>query len=53
MTVHGAGKSEGVETAPVRIDVYSDFQCPACKALHEQTLNQIEANYVQKGRSIW
>jgi protein-disulfide isomerase len=50
MTVHAAGKSEGVESAPVRIDVYSDFQCPACKALHEQTLNQIEANYVRKGK---
>lgn len=32
------------------IEVFSDFQCPACKQLHETTLREVEANYATKGR---
>ena len=37
-------------TAAVRIDVFSDYQCPACKALHEQTLKRIREEYASKGK---
>ena len=36
--------------ASVAIEVYSDFQCPACKALHEETLRPLVADYVDKGK---
>ena len=40
----------GPVTAAVRIDVFSDYECPACKALHEQTLKRIKEEYAVKGR---
>lgn len=43
-------RSRGVSTAPILIDVYSDFQCPACKALHENTLGQLAHDYADKGK---
>jgi protein-disulfide isomerase len=45
-----AGKAVGVPTAPIQIEVFSDYQCPACKVLHEQTLRPLMADYVPKGR---
>jgi protein-disulfide isomerase len=40
----------GPVTAAVRIDVFSDYECPACKALHEQTLKRVKEEYAAKGR---
>ena len=40
----------GPVTAAVRIDVFSDFQCPACKALHEQTLRRVREEFAGKGK---
>lgn len=36
--------------AKVTLEVFSDFQCPACKTLHDQTLKPLVAEYVDKGR---
>lgn len=44
------GKILGSPTAPIRIDVYSDFECPACKNFHEQTLPLIVRDYVMAGK---
>lgn len=44
------GKILGSPSAPVRIDVYSDFACPACKNFHEQTLPLIVREYVMGGK---
>ena len=44
------GKTRGVPMAAVTIEVFSDFQCPACKALHEETLKPLVADYVDKGK---
>jgi len=44
------GKIIGNPSAPVRIDVYSDFACPACKNFHEQTLPLIIRDYVSAGK---
>jgi protein-disulfide isomerase len=43
-------KSVGVFTAPITIEVFSDFQCPSCKALYEQTLRPLTDDYVAKGK---
>jgi protein-disulfide isomerase len=44
------GKTRGVPMAKVTLEVFSDFQCPACKVLHEQTLKSLVADYVDTGR---
>jgi len=44
------GKSLGSPTAPIRIEVFSDFECPACKGLHEQILPLIMRDYVIPGK---
>jgi protein-disulfide isomerase len=44
------GKILGSPTAPIRIEVYSDFECPACKNFHEQTLPLIVRDYVMPGK---
>ena len=44
------GKTAGMSVAPVVIELFSDFQCPLCKTLHEQMLPSLLANYVAKGR---
>jgi protein-disulfide isomerase len=43
-------RSRGAPNAPIQIDVYSDFQCPACKALYERTLLPLTYDYVDKGK---
>jgi protein-disulfide isomerase len=43
-------KTRGIPVASITIELFSDFQCPACKALHEQTLKPLIADYVDKGR---
>src|SRR5918999_2989458 len=40
----------GPVTAAIHIDVFSDYECPACKALHEQTLKRVKLEYAAKGR---
>jgi protein-disulfide isomerase len=42
-------RSIGPVTAKVTLDVYSDFQCPHCKILAEQTLNRVIEDYASKG----
>jgi protein-disulfide isomerase len=43
-------KSRGFANAPIVIEVYSDYECPHCKALYENTLVPLMANYVDKGK---
>jgi protein-disulfide isomerase len=45
------GKIIGVPTAPIRIDIFSDFECPACKNFHETLLPQIVKDYVMSGKA--
>ena len=45
------GKTVGNPAAPLRMDLYSDFTCPHCKMLHEQTLPRIMADYVTPGKA--
>ena len=43
-------RSRGTPGAPVQLDIYSDYQCPACKALYERTLVPLMSDYVDKGK---
>lgn len=40
----------GSKNAPVTMEVFSDFQCPACKTLYTTTNRQILDNYVTTGK---
>ena len=44
------GKALGNPQAPVRIDLYSDYQCPGCKWLHENTIRPLIQDYVNAGK---
>ncbi len=40
----------GSKTAPVTMEIYSDFQCPACKQLFKTTNQPLMDNYVNTGK---
>ena len=44
------GKIYGNASAPIRIEIFSDYQCPACKALHEEVLPPLMKEYVIPGK---
>ena len=43
-------KAFGLKSAPITIEVFSDFQCPACKQTFLQTLQPLRDNYVASGK---
>ena len=43
-------KMVGNPNAPVTIEVYSDFECPACRAFHLETLPLLVKNYAGAGK---
>src|SRR5258708_35830088 len=42
--------ARGSKTAPIVMEVFSDFQCPACKTLFASTNRQVMDNYVSTGK---
>jgi protein-disulfide isomerase len=44
------GNTYGEPHAPVLIEIFSDFQCPACKTLHDDTFQLIMRDYVVPGK---
>ena len=44
------GKTLGQPTAPVRMEIFSDFTCPHCRVLHEETLPLLMKEYVVPGK---
>ena len=44
-------KTFGNPAAPVTIELFSDFQCPSCRALHMQILPSLMRDYVVPGRA--
>lgn len=40
----------GSKNAPIIMEVFSDFQCPACKTLFATTNRQVMENYVSTGK---
>ena len=45
-----SGRTFGPPVSAITIDLYSDFQCPHCKKLYEETLRPLIQNYASKGR---
>ncbi|HYL85661.1 MAG TPA: thioredoxin domain-containing protein [Candidatus Angelobacter sp.] len=43
-------KAFGSKTAPVIMEIFSDYQCPACKTLYTTTNRQLMDNYVSTGK---
>lgn len=43
-------KAFGSKSAPVTMEVFSDFQCPACKTLFTTTNRQVMDDYVSTGK---
>lgn len=43
-------KSLGSRTAPITVEVFSDYECPACRALYTETLRPLVDNYVATGK---
>jgi protein-disulfide isomerase len=43
-------KAFGSKNAPITMEVFSDFQCPACKTLFITTNRQLMDNYVSTGK---
>ena len=43
-------KAFGNKSAPVVMEVFSDFQCPACKQLFTTTTQRVNDNYVNTGK---
>jgi protein-disulfide isomerase len=49
-TANIKGNTYGNPSAPIVLEVFSDFQCPACKTLHDGIFQQILADYVRPGK---
>jgi protein-disulfide isomerase len=47
------GKSMGDPNAPVAVDVYSDFQCSACKIFAETIEPSLAENYIATGQVFY
>jgi protein-disulfide isomerase len=45
------GKSLGNPAAPITIELFSDFQCPACRQLHMEVLPSLMRDYVIPGKA--
>ena len=45
------GKTMGLPTAPIVLELYSDFMCPHCKHLHEDILPSIITDFVKTGKA--
>src|SRR5256885_7770564 len=43
-------KAFGSKSAPVVMEVFSDYQCPACKTLYTTTNRLLMDNYVSMGK---
>lgn len=43
-------KALGTKTAPITMEVFSDYQCPACRELYFQTVRPVIDNYVSAGK---
>jgi len=43
-------KTFGVKSAPITMEVFSDYQCPACRGFFENTLRYLINDYVASGK---
>ena len=43
-------KAYGSKKAPITMEVFSDYQCPACRVYYQDTLRLVVDNYVNSGK---
>ncbi|HYL11195.1 MAG TPA: thioredoxin domain-containing protein [Candidatus Acidoferrales bacterium] len=43
-------KAYGSKTAPITMEVFSDYQCPSCRAFYQDTYRLVIDNYVSSGK---
>lgn len=43
-------KTYGSKSAPILFEAFTDYQCPACRALYEQALKPMISDYVASGK---
>lgn len=43
-------KLSGSPAAPITIEIYTDYECPSCRALYMQTLPDLQTQYVATGK---
>lgn len=43
-------KSYGSSSAPITMEVYTDYECPVCRNLYEETLRPLINDYVASGK---
>jgi protein-disulfide isomerase len=43
-------KAYGSSAAPIRMDVFTDYECPMCRNLYEDTLRSLIQDYVASGK---
>jgi protein-disulfide isomerase len=43
-------KTYGSKSAPLTIELFTDYECPICQVFYEQTLRQLIENYVAAGK---
>ena len=46
------GKIVGNQSAPIRLEIFSDFTCPACKAFHDNVLPVVMREFVATGKAF-
>jgi len=44
------GCNRGNANAPIRLEVFSDYECPSCRAFYLQTMKQIFTDYADTGK---
>lgn len=42
---------KGQDSSPIKIEVFSDFQCPACRAFYLETIRQVMTEYGDTGKA--
>lgn len=43
-------KAYGSSSAPIKLEVFTDYECPSCRAFFEQTLRPLINDYVASGK---
>jgi len=45
-----AACARGKASAPIKIEIFNDYQCPACRAFYLQTMRSVFSEYADKGK---
>jgi protein-disulfide isomerase len=49
-TLAAPAKNFGSPSAPIKLEVFSDYQCPSCRSFYEGTLRPMMSSYVAEGK---